>query len=95
MRGLSTISEIIKTTTEGIWEALQPQFLPVPSKEKWKNIANRYYELWNMPNCVGAIDGKHFRIICPPNPALHFLTTNIFFQLYLWLALTQMDCLQL
>jgi len=34
MRRLSTISEIIKTITEGIWEALQPQFLPMPTKEK-------------------------------------------------------------
>lgn len=83
MRGLSTISEIIKTTTEGIWEALQPQFLPVPSKEKWKNIANRYYELWNMPNCVGAIDGKHFRIKCPPKSGSTFFNYKSFFSIVL------------
>lgn len=92
MRGLSTISKIIKTTTEGIWEVLQPKFLPTSSEEKWENIANRYYELWNKPNCVGAIDGQHFRI--SPNQAQHFLTTNVFFQLYLWPVLTQMGCLQ-
>lgn len=83
MRGLSTISEIMKTTTEGIWEALQPQFLPMPSKEKWENIAYRFYELWNMPNCVGAIDGKHFRIKCPPKSESTVLTTKVFFSIVL------------
>jgi len=83
MRGLSTISEIIKTTTEGIWEALQPKFLPTPSEEKWTNIANRYYELWNMPNCVGAIDGKHFRIKCPPKSGSTFFNYKCFFSIVL------------
>lgn len=36
--------------------------MPVPDAAKWKTVANRYYELWNIPNCLGAIDGKHIRI---------------------------------
>ncbi|KAL4089001.1 hypothetical protein QTP88_024079 [Uroleucon formosanum] len=83
MRGLSTISEIIKTTTEGIWEALQPKFLPTPSEEKWENVANTYYELWNMPNCVGAIDGKHFRIKCRPKSGSTFFNYKCFFLIVL------------
>lgn len=38
-----------------------------PSQEKWLQISDRFFEQWNIPNCVGAIDGKHFRIKCLPN----------------------------
>lgn len=35
--------------------------MPTPTKEIWKRNAQRYQELWNLPNCVAAIDGKHIR----------------------------------
>ncbi|CAF4935682.1 unnamed protein product [Pieris macdunnoughi] len=41
--------------------------MPTPNKEKWINIAEKFYKEANFPNCVGAIDGKHIRITCPPN----------------------------
>lgn len=41
--------------------------MKIPSLEKWKEIANRFYDLWNLPNCLGAIDGKHIRIQKLPN----------------------------
>lgn len=37
------------------------------STENWLDVANGFRSKWNMPNCVGAIDGKHIRIKCPPN----------------------------
>ncbi|XP_071051621.1 uncharacterized protein [Onthophagus taurus] len=61
-RGDSTISHIVADTTATIWEALYPRYMKVPSKEEWLRIADRFYELWNLPNCIGAIDGKHIRI---------------------------------
>jgi hypothetical protein len=36
--------------------------MPAPNKELWKSIADRYQELWNIPNCLGSIDGEHIRI---------------------------------
>ncbi|KAK9712304.1 hypothetical protein QE152_g24967 [Popillia japonica] len=66
MRGLTTISNIIATTTEAIWIVLQPNYMSKPTKEKWISIADRYYTLWNIPNCLGSLDGKHFRIKCLP-----------------------------
>jgi hypothetical protein len=61
-RGDSTISDIIAETTEVIWMTLQREYMAIPSTEKWKDISNRFYELWNIPNCLGAMDGKHIRI---------------------------------
>ncbi|KAJ8939084.1 hypothetical protein NQ314_011238 [Rhamnusium bicolor] len=37
-------------------------YMPVPDEAKWNAVANRYYKLWNIPNCIGVIDGEHIRI---------------------------------
>lgn len=62
-----TIPFIVKDTCRAIWEELGPLEMPKPNKERWINIAEKFYQEANFPNCVGAIDGKHIRIICPPN----------------------------
>lgn len=46
--------------------------MPKPDTNKWKDVAQRYYTLWNLPNCVGSIDGKHIRIQAPPNSGSAF-----------------------
>ena len=41
-------------------------FLQVPSAtEQWKMIAEQLYTRWNLPNCIGAIDGKHIQVKAP------------------------------
>ena len=32
---------------------------PPRTTDDWKNIAKDFYEIWNLPHCIGAIDGKH------------------------------------
>lgn len=66
-RGESTILYIIRETTKIIWEVLKDTYMPIPSENKWKMIAQRFYSLWNLPNCLGALDGKHIRIEKFPN----------------------------
>jgi hypothetical protein len=58
MRGKRTISGITADTTSAIWTTLQPLFMPPPNKSKWERIAEQYFDLWNMPNCIGSIDGN-------------------------------------
>ena len=36
--------------------------MPLPTEEQWKYIADDFYTKWNIPNCLGAIDGKHVNI---------------------------------
>lgn len=62
-----TIPLIVKETCQAICQELAPLEMPKPNKEKWINIAEKFYKEANFPNCVGAIDGKHMRIVCPPN----------------------------
>lgn len=62
MRGNNTIALIVKECTTAIWQCLQPLYMPVPTEQIWMSIAKRYYELWDLPNCIGSIDGKHVRI---------------------------------
>lgn len=57
--GKSTTSIVIAETCQAIWDVLQSDFLAPPTKEGWKKIASDFSHLWNFPNCVGAIDGKH------------------------------------
>ena len=64
--GRSTVSGIIDTTCEALWEVLLPHYLQRPSsKEEWKRIAQGFEQLWNFPHCVGAVDGKHITIQAP------------------------------
>lgn len=41
--------------------------MPNPSRQVWENCAKLFEEKWGFPNCIGAIDGKHFTIKCPAN----------------------------
>lgn len=36
-----------------------------PTQEKWQDIARAFWSRCNFPNCIGAIDGKHIRVVKP------------------------------
>lgn len=82
-RGISTISGIIADTAEKLWTVLQPRYMALPAIEQWKGISERYYELWNMPNCLGSIDGKHIRIKCPKKSGSAYYNYKGYFSIVL------------
>ena len=45
---------------------MQPDTMPFLTEEDWKLIEEGFRYRWNFPNCVGAVDGKHVVIQCPP-----------------------------
>lgn len=57
--GQSTVSGIIQETCLAIWDSLHNKYLCSPTKENFMNIANDFENMWNMPHCTGALDGKH------------------------------------
>ncbi|XP_066590600.1 uncharacterized protein [Prorops nasuta] len=65
--GHSTVGEIVKATCRTIVDILMEEVMPQPSEEIWRNIARDFENLWNFPNCIGAIDGKHVVIEAPAN----------------------------
>lgn len=61
------ISVIIRETLDSIKRNLLEDAIPQPTTETLMKNATDFFEQWNYPNCVGAIDGKHVRIVCPAN----------------------------
>ena len=65
--GKSTVSGIIRETCDAIWNALHNVYLKTPNScQAWKKISKDFCDLWNFPHCLGAGDGKHVVIECPP-----------------------------
>lgn len=67
------------------------EMLPKPTEEMWKHIANDFYTMWNFPNCLGAIDGKHIIIQAPPNSGSLYFNYKKTFSIVL-LALVDAHC---
>ncbi|CAB4034630.1 Hypothetical predicted protein [Paramuricea clavata] len=65
--GETTISKIVRETTDAIWEVMvEKDFLRVPvNSQEWQKISSGFEKRWNFPNCLGCIDGKHVNIQAP------------------------------
>ena len=62
----STVCEILGTVPKKIWEIVGPQCVSLPrNKEQWQKVSDDFWKIWNFPNCLGAIDGKHCQVVCP------------------------------
>ena len=64
---------MVKEVCEALWDSLQPDFVKMPStEEEWLAVNRKYEQMWNFPNCIGAIDGKHVVIQAPANAGSSF-----------------------
>ena len=64
----NTVSQVVPETCQAILEELEGDFMSMPrTPEEWKVVANGFARRWNFFHVVGAIDGKHVAIRCPPN----------------------------
>lgn len=84
--GESTAHMIVKETCSAIADVLMPIYMKHPTEEKWTRISSNFLQLWNLPNCVGAIDGKHIMIQAPPNSGSMYFNYKKTFSLVLMAA---------
>lgn len=81
--GVSTIAKIIREVCQAIWEDMKSICIPTLTETEWLNVAEGFLKRANFPNCVGAIDGKHIRVIKPNNSGSLFYNYKHFFSVLL------------
>lgn len=65
--GSSTVRKVVKQTINAIVDVVMPIAIPKMTKSKWLKVATDFERIWNFPNCVGALDGKHITLFAPNN----------------------------
>lgn len=64
--GLETARQCVHFTCQAIWLRLKDRFMRQPTQDDWKKIADGFSTRWQFPYCLGAVDGRHVAITCPP-----------------------------
>ena len=80
----NTISILVIEVCQAIIDEYSAEVMQCPvTPEAWKEVANGFYNRWNFPHCVGAIDGKHVAIRCPAKSGSLFYNYKGFFSIVL------------
>ena len=63
--GISTASKIVREVRFSIWFIMRSECIPKHTKGQWELTALEFERKANFPHCLGAVDGKHIRVIKP------------------------------
>lgn len=55
----NTASKIVRETCTVLWEVLKDKVFLQPTVKNWQQVADKFEEICQFPNCIGSIDGKH------------------------------------
>lgn len=81
----NTISYVVREVCQAIVDEYLEEMLTMPSTEDgWRAQAQDWYERWNFPHCLGAIDGKHVACKAPPNTGSEYYNYKGFFSVILF-----------
>lgn len=79
-----TVTKIIPEVCEAIFNAYADEVLEPPDDAgDWLEIEEGFRTKWNLPNCVGAIDGKHIAIRKPHKSGTLYHNYKGFFSMVL------------
>ena len=70
--GISTASKTVREVCLSNWSIMRPECIPKPTKEQWELKALEFEKTANFPHCLGAVDGKHIRVIKPEHSGSMF-----------------------
>ena len=93
--GKTKIHEIIHEACDVLWDVSQPREMAPPTTEEWMKIEQDFSYLWNFPNCIGALDGKHVVMTAPPGSGTCSSITNTHSPLISWYLLMLITSLSL
>jgi len=80
----NTISVFIPEVCQALIDHLSDEFMELPQEpEQWLDIAEQFYLKWNLPHCIGALDGKHVAIKCPKKSGSLYYNYKQFFSIVL------------
>lgn len=87
----SAISNFVPLVLKAIKEKIQDVHLPQHGDSDWEQKADEFWDLWDFPNCVSAVDGKHVRIVAPDKSGSLFHNFKNFFSVVLF-AMVDANC---
>lgn len=79
----SWISVIVRSVFRAIRKHMMSVYLMQKTTSELYQISKEFERMWDFPNVVGAIDGKHVRIKCPPNSTSVFFNYKDFYSVVL------------
>ena len=80
----NTICIFVPEVCQAILDEFETEVAPLPkTPEEWLGIADQFGRRWNFHNTVGAIDGKHVAIRCPPNQGSRYFNYKRFHSIVL------------
>uniref|UniRef100_A0A8C5PZ95 DDE Tnp4 domain-containing protein n=1 Tax=Leptobrachium leishanense TaxID=445787 RepID=A0A8C5PZ95_9ANUR len=77
----STAGILIRKVCKTIWNTMKEECIPTPSEETWAHISHGFLERADFPNCIGAVEGKHIRVIKPQRSGSLYMNYKHFFSI--------------
>ncbi|KAB0797132.1 hypothetical protein PPYR_08126 [Photinus pyralis] len=69
----SSISRFIPEVAQAIYKHLHIKYVKTPDTVgEWLTIAEEFDNLWQFPNCLGALDGRHIKFTPPRSDGSYF-----------------------
>ena len=82
--GLSTARLIVFETCCIVARVMQHRYLRTPrTRQEWLRIASTFERRWDLMHCIGAVDGKHVRIVQPPRSGSYYYNYKGYYSIVL------------
>lgn len=78
-----TLSLLVPKVCKAISTVLTTYIVCPSTEDEWLEISNRFQRRWQLPNCLGAIDGKHVRILHPNGTGSDYYNYKGYFSIVL------------